>query len=193
MKPPPLPVHPDVIPEPRWPALVAVLALGGLFMSLHSDLVLGPQWLLPTTTGLLLIPTVITHRAGRHDLNRILGVAVTSVVTFGMVFAVFRLISLLPSHRQSPFDLLLSAAALWCTNILVFALWYWRLDAGGPHGRDAAPGHEAGAFLFPQMTVEGKTAVAGQGGRDGIPWSPRFIDYLFIAFNTSTAFSPTDV
>src|SRR3954466_12097706 len=119
MTQPARPVHPDVIPEPRWPALVAVLALGGLFMSLHSDLVLGPQWLLPATTGLLLIPTVITHRAGRHDLNRILGVAVTSVVTFGMGFAVFRLISLLPSHRQSSIDLLLSAASLWCTNILV--------------------------------------------------------------------------
>src|SRR3954466_11399513 len=103
MKPPPRPVHPDVIPEPRLPALVAVLALGGLFMSLHSDLVLGPQWLLPATTGVLLIPPGVTHRARRHDPKRILGVAVTSVVTFGMVFAVCLLISLLPSHRQSPF------------------------------------------------------------------------------------------
>ena len=188
MKPAPPRVHPDVIPEPRWPALVAVLALGGLFMSLHSDLVIGPRWLLPAITGLLLIPTVITHRAGRHDLNRRLGVAVTSVVTFGMVFAVFRLISGLPSHRQSPVDLLLSAASLWCTNILVFALWYWRLDAGGPHGRDARAGHSDGAFLFPQMTMSAEwKESAGQQA-----WSPAFLDYLFLAFNTSTAFSPTD-
>jgi uncharacterized membrane protein len=189
MKPaPPFWVHPDVVPEPRWPALVAVLALGGLFMSLHSDLVIGPQWLLPATTGVLLIPTVMTHRSGRHDLNRMFGVAVTSVVTFGMVFAVFRLISLLPSHRQSPVDLLLSAASLWCTNILVFALWYWRLDAGGPHGRDASVGHTDGAFLFPQMLMSAEMkASAGQQ-----TWSPAFMDYLFLAFNTSTAFSPTD-
>jgi uncharacterized membrane protein len=188
MKPTPLRVQPAIIPEPRWPALVAVLALGGLFMSLHSDLVFGPQWLLPATTGVLLIPTVLTHRAGRHDLNRRLGVAVTSVVTFGMVFAVFRLISGLPSHRQAPVDLLLSAASLWCTNILVFALWYWRLDAGGPHGRDARVGHSDGAFLFPQMTMstEWKESTGQQA------WSPRFLDYLFLAFNTSTAFSPTD-
>ena len=70
----------------------------------------------------------------------------------------------------------------------MFALWYWRLDAGGPHGRDARPGHAAGAFLFPQMTMlpEAK-AAAGQE-----TWSPNFLDYLFLAFNTSTAFSPTD-
>jgi uncharacterized membrane protein len=85
--------------------------------------------------------------------------------------------------------MLASAAALWVSNVLVFALWYWRLDGGGPHGRDARPGHTAGAFLFPQMTTEGMDAALAEGQR----WSPRFIDYLFIAFNTSTAFSPTDV
>ncbi|MCU1383472.1 MAG: hypothetical protein JWL71_2169 [Acidobacteria bacterium] len=180
--------HPDVVPEPRWPALVAVVAVGGLFMALHSDLVIGPRWLVPAATALLLVPTVLTHRAGRHDLNRIFGMMVTSVVTFGMVVAVVRLVSLLPSHRQSPVDLLLSAAALWFTNILVFALWYWRLDAGGPHGRDSRVGHTEGAFLFPQMTMlpEMKQSAGQQ------TWSPSFVDYLFLAFNTSTAFSPTD-
>jgi hypothetical protein len=70
----------------------------------------------------------------------------------------------------------------------VFALWYWRPDAGGPHKREVKAGHETGAFLFPQMTLEGPAAREA----DGRPWSPRFIDYLFLAFNTSTAFSPTD-
>jgi len=178
----------DVTPEPRWPALIAVVAVGGLFLALHSDLVIGPRWLLPAMTALLLVPTVVTHRVGRHDLNRILGLMVTSVVTFGMVFAVVRLVSELPSHRQSPVELLLSAAALWFTNILVFALWYWRLDAGGPHGRDARVGHTEGAFLFPQMTMlpEVKTSSRQE------TWSPEFVDYLFLAFTTSTAFSPTD-
>jgi len=84
---------------------------------------------------------------------------------------------------------LFSAASLWLTNILVFALWYWRLDAGGPHKRDERPGHTEGAFLFPQMTMS-KDALRQTGQR---LWSPNFIDYLFLAFNTSTAFSPTDV
>ena len=83
---------------------------------------------------------------------------------------------------------MLSATSLWTTNTLVFALWYWRLDAGGPHGRESRLGHSNGAFLFPQMTMLPQAkAAAGQE-----TWSPNVLDYLFLAFNTSTAFSPTD-
>ena len=85
-------------------------------------------------------------------------------------------------------DLLISAAALWITNILVFASWYWRLDAGGPRARELRGVHTDGAFLFPQMTLDlqAKREMGEQC------WSPGFVDYLFLAFNTSTAFSPTD-
>jgi hypothetical protein len=106
-----------------------------------------------------------------------------------MIASVALLIAALPSHKESPTQLLISAAALWTTNVLVFALWYWRLDAGGPHGRESRSGHPDGAFLFPQMTMPPEEKIAaGQH-----TWSPNFVDYLFIAFNTSTAFSPTDV
>jgi len=98
------------------------------------------------------------------------------------------LIRALPAHKESPTELLLSAVALWFTNILVFALWYWRLDAGGPHGRDSRAGHPDGAFLFPQMTMQ----PGSQADTEEPEWSPNFLDYLFLAFNTSTAFSPTD-
>ena len=75
--------------------------------------------------------------------------------------------------------------------MLVFALWYWRLDGGGPVRRDAVPGHTDGAFMFPQMTLD---HPPDQVGLDPLlfPWSPKFVDYLFLAFNTSTALSPTD-
>jgi hypothetical protein len=110
------------------------------------------------------------------------------VVTIELVAAVIRLVSALPSRRESPTALLFSATSIWTTNILVFALWYWRLDAGGPHARETREGHASGAFLFPQMTMSADAkAAAGQG-----MWSPKFLDYLFLAFNTSTAFSPTD-
>jgi hypothetical protein len=175
-------------PEPRWPALIAALAVGGLYLSLHSDLVVGPRWLLPVTAVGLLVPTVISHRLGRHHLDRLLGFTVTTVLTIGMIASVVRLITALPAHRLLPTDLLVSAASLWFTNVLVFALWYWRLDAGGPHGRDARPGHAEGAFLFPQMTMPPDLTIPG--GRHA--WSPNFFDYLFLAFNTSAAFSPTD-
>jgi len=175
-------------PEPRWPAVIAVLAVGGLYLALPTDLIFGPSWLFPAVIGVLIVPTVVSHRTGRHHIDRILGFIITSLVTIAMVVSVFLLIRALPLHRQSPPALLRSAALLWLTNILVFALWYWRLDAGGPHGRDARPGHFEGAFLFPQMTMPTQAKIAA-GQR---LWSPNFLDYLFLAFNTSTAFSPTD-
>lgn len=175
-------------PEPRWPALIAVVAVGGLYFALPSNLTIGPRWLFPAIIGVLLVPTVASHWAGHHHLDRILGFTVTSVVTVEMIVSVILLIRALPAHRESPTALLLSATCVWISNVLVFALWYWRLDAGGPHGRDARPGHTEGAFLFPQLTMlpEARAAAGLQ------TWSPNFLDYLFLAFNTSTAFSPTD-
>ena len=175
-------------PEPRWPALIAVLAVVCLDLALRSDLVVGPTWLLPGAVAGLMVPTVISHRLGRHHFDRALGFTITALVTLGLIASVSLLIAGLPSHRQSAGQLLASAVSLWVTNILVFALWYWRLDAGGPHGRDTRLQHEEGAFLFPQMTMspEVKKATLQHA------WSPNFLDYLFLAFNTSTAFSPTD-
>jgi uncharacterized membrane protein len=105
-----------------------------------------------------------------------------------MAWSLGLLVAYLPSHKQSPADLLRSAAALWVTNILVFAGWYWRLDGGGPRARELQGVHKDGAFLFPQMTLPQEVRV--RMGEDH--WSPNFVDYLFLAFNTSTAFSPTD-
>jgi hypothetical protein len=175
-------------PEPRWPALIAVVAVGGLYLALPAGLTIGPRWLFPAVIGTFLVPTVMSHRAGHHHLDRVLGLTVTSLVTIEMMVSVILLVLALPSHRESPTALLFSATLIWTSNILVFALWYWRLDAGGPHGRDARPGHATDAFLFPQMTLlQNAKGAAGQE-----MWSPNFLDYLFLAFNTSTAFSPTD-
>jgi uncharacterized membrane protein len=149
---------------------------------------IGPWWLFPAIVGPLLTPTVILHRAGYHTMDRWFGLATTAVVTFELVAALVRLVTALPSGRESPKALLLSAASIWLANLLVFALWYWRLDAGGPHGRDTRASHTSGAFLFPQMTMTPEAKSATGQNR----WSPNFLDYLFLAFNTSTAFSPTD-
>jgi uncharacterized membrane protein len=174
-------------PEPRWPALIAVLAVGGLYLALPAGLTMGPRTLFPTVVGGFLVATVILHRTRQHRLERISGFAVSALLTTQMIVSLMLLIGALPSHREPPTRLLLSATALWTTNILVFALWYWRLDAGGPHGRDSRRAHTAGAFLFPQMTIVTSAAPA-----DLRSWSPNFFDYLFLAFNASTAFSPTD-
>lgn len=176
--------------EPRWPVLVALLGTGALYAALPSFLVVGGlRWLLPTLVLLLLIPTEISHDRGQHQLNQMLGYVLNSVVTLGMIGSLALLINALPEHRVSPPQLLRSAAALWITNILIFASWYWRLDGGGPHERARTPGHTDGAFLFPQMTMDPEAKIAA-GEHE---WEPNFIDYLFLAFNTSTALSPTDV
>ena len=179
----------DYDPEPRWPAIIAVLAVGGLYMALPNELIAGPRWLFPSLVLALLIPGVVSYHTGRHRLNTLFGFTVDGVLTAGLIISVILLVGALPTHKETPEQLLLSAAALWITNILVFALWYWRLDAGGPNQRDARAGHEEGAFLFPQMTMTREALEQA----DQLSWSPNFIDYLFLAFNTSTAFSPTDV
>lgn len=174
--------------EPRWPAMLALFAVGGLRLALPESLSVGPAWLLIFVVGVLLIPTVWARYRGMYTTNKILGYVLTSVVTLDMVWSLYLLIAALPSHKELPQDLLRSAAALWLANILVFASWYWRLDAGGPHARELRGVHTDGAFLFPQMTLNQQ--AKRQMGEEC--WSPGFVDYLFLAFNTSTAFSPTD-
>ena len=183
------PSQPRPRPEPRWPALVALLAVGGLRLALPESLSIGPDWLLLAIVGVFSVPLVWAHVRGLNTLNRILGYIVTALVTADMVWSLGLLIAALPTHKEPPLDLLESAAALWFTNILVFASWYWRLDGGGPHVREVRGVHVDGAFLFPQMTLDPETrAVMCEQN-----WNPGFVDYLFVAFNTSTAFSPTDV
>ncbi|HUB17331.1 MAG TPA: hypothetical protein VL990_01770 [Acidobacteriaceae bacterium] len=135
------------------------------------------------------MPIVWAHWRGLNDLNRILGYLLSAIVTADMIWSLGLLIAALPAHKESPLDLLISASALWLTNILVFASWYWRLDGGGPAAREEQGVHTDGAFLFPQMTLDQQARIA-MGEQC---WNPGFIDYLFLAFNTSTAFSPTDV
>jgi uncharacterized membrane protein len=172
--------------EPRWPALVAILVVGGLNLAQPKSISFGPSWGLLVVIILLSIPTILTHRAQLDELNQMFGYLVAGVETFALVASVCALVSLLPKGTEAPIPLLKSAALLWITNIIVFALWYWRLDAGGPHKRDACDGHTRGAFLFPQMTLDDDSPAKQRN------WSPLFVDYLFLAFNTSTAFSPTD-
>jgi len=167
-----------------------MLAIGGLYSTLPPSLVGGaPRWLLAGIVIGLLIPILIFHYRGDHFVHQVLGYILNGVVTAAMIVSLVLLLTEVTEHQISPQRLLLSAATLWISNFLIFASWYWRLDAGGPHERARTRGHADGAFLFPQMTMppDAKIAAGEQY------WEPRFVDYLFLAFNTSTAFSPTDV
>ncbi len=169
--------------EPRWLAVIAMLASGLVYAALPSSLSVGPRWLLLVVIIAITISVAISHRVGHHAADRIIGYAASGILTLALIWSLGLLVAAIPKHDIDPKVLLRSAVALWVTNILVFALWYWRLDAGGPHEREKVLGHKEGAFLFPQMNL------AEASDPD---WSPNFVDYLFLAFNTSTALSPAD-
>jgi hypothetical protein len=169
--------------EPRWPAFIAMLAAAGVYLALPEPLSLGPSWGLLAVIALLMIPIVISARRGDHHITRVLTFIANGAITIAMIAALVHLVKGIPEHLETPKALLRSASALWLTNILIFALWYWKVDAGGPLSRELPNGMAKSAFLFPQM-VE-------RENRDP-SWVPNFVDYLFLAFNTSTAFSPTD-
>jgi hypothetical protein len=176
--------------EPLWPPFIAMVAIGGLYSTLPSSLVAGaPRWLLASIVTALLALILVFHYRGDHFIHQLLGYILNSVVTIALIISLGLLLTEVAEHQIAPQRLLISAAALWISNFLVFASWYWRLDGGGPHERARTPGHTDGAFLFPQMTMSPESRLAA--GEQN--WEPKFVDYLFLAFNTSTAFSPTDV
>jgi hypothetical protein len=170
------------IREPRWPAFLAMLAASGVFMALPEPLSVGPGWLLLAINAMLMVPIVISVYRRDDHITRWLTLIGLALITLAMIASLFFLVQGIPRHLETPQALLRSAITLWVTNILVFALWYWKLDASGPILRELPNGMAKSAFLFPQLNSE--NPVHG--------WVPNFVDYLFVAFNTSTAFSPTD-
>lgn len=160
-----------------------MIAAAGVYLALPEPLSIGPSWLLLMIIVLLMIPIVITDRRGKHKITRKLTFVANGIITIAMIASLILLVQGVPRHLEAPKSLLRSASALWVANILVFALWYWKLDGGGPLHRERPGGMARSSFLFPQ--------VADRECHDS-SWTPNFVDYLFLAFNTSTAFSPTD-
>lgn len=175
-------------PEPRWQAVLAFLAVGAIYLALPANLIVGPIWLLPTLLVGLLVPTVVSHRTGRQSLNRAVGILINGITTLALIGSVVLLVRALPSHKESPLELLRSGGLLWLTNVIVFTLWYWRLDGGGPTQRHEEKKFGSTSFVFPQMQVPHDERSQFACAR----WRPSFVDYLFVAFTQSSTFGPTD-
>jgi len=167
---------------PRWTISIGILLTGVIYLFLPDELTIGPDWALLVIELVLILPLWIFWVTG-HTLSyrttRLISFVLLGCVTAGLVTALFILILDLSNFKRG-FTLLRTGGLLWVLNILVFTLWYWDTDGGGPRKRHEA-NHEAVDLLFPQQ-VDGKS---GQ-------WAPDFIDYLFVAFTGATAFSPTD-
>jgi hypothetical protein len=151
-----------------------------------------PQWCVAALVCALLIAAVVTHYIHQPRMNEFFGYSILIVLTIAQIYSLGTLITALPRHAEIAKRLLESASVLWVTNVIVFAAWYWRVDAGGPNARDGRSAHVTGAFLFPQMAIvspgtNGKSMAEVEG------WRPQFVDYLALSFYTATAFSPTDV
>jgi hypothetical protein len=172
--------------ESRWPASIAVLVALLLYVSLPNRLHIGPVWIIPALELALLLPLSIT--AARHQYGarwrRMVAITLIAVLNVANALSLFLLVQVLLIHpgRATGARLLEGAAQLWFTNIIVFALWYWELDRGGPDDR-CTKEHPEPDFLFPQM---------GTPGAARPDWGPKFVDYLYIAFTNATAFSPAD-
>jgi uncharacterized membrane protein len=180
------PYPPPASPEPFWPAQLTVLTAIALQLLLPDRLAAGPRWLVPGMEAALLLGMfVVTPNQveDEHPRRRHIALGLTVFVTAANIYSLGALTHfLLHSHVKSGRELIVSGVLIWLTNFLIFALWYWEADRGGP-GRRAA-GHDGPPdFLFPQMTDDRIEPLA---------WRPRFIDYLYVSLTNATAFSPTD-
>src|SRR5262245_7286228 len=115
-------------PEPRWPALLAMLAVGGLYFALPEPLSPGPNWLVMVVVLALLTPAFVLHHLRWHATAQLLYYFGLGAVTLAMIGSLVLLVWRLPAHAETPKQLLISAASLWISNLLIFASWYWRLD-----------------------------------------------------------------
>jgi uncharacterized membrane protein len=171
---------------PFWePQLVVACAIA-LQLSLSEQVTVGPNWLLPSLEGGLLIGLVIASpnpnvRHSRFRRHVAIGM-IAFVSAANMASLVLLCHQLLHGGTKNGHALILSGIVLWCTNVLLFGLWYWEVDRGGPAARAQGERDQAD-FLFPQMT-EPKWAPPD--------WLPRLIDYLYVSLTNATAFSPTD-
>lgn len=167
----------------RWPATIAILLVGAAYLIIPDAYSVGPPWLALAGAVTLLIPLWTARARGRRRVAHLLGRVVIGAQTVAVGASALLLLARLTQGRTQALDLLRDAGLIWGANIVTFALWYWELDGGGPAERH--PGrHSSTDFAFPQQQQDDDGLVEG--------WSPGFVDYLFLAFNTSTAFSPTD-
>jgi len=173
--------------ESRWPALIAVAVAVALQLVLPNRVIqgLGNRALIPALEGALMVVLLIVnpgHISREESRLRIVGIALIALISVANFVSLTELIhALLYGARTTGRPLVYASVPIWLTNVIVFGLWYWELDRGGPAERET-PEHRRPDFLFPQMSVPGTSPG----------WGPKFFDYFYTSFTNATAFSPTD-
>ena len=188
--------------SPLWPT-AAIIGAAGLYADLPSRFIAGSsagafsvvRWVVPALTVVLLLALLASVPEGPiarslgwlpHQVRvtrRWLSIGTIAIVSAANSASIILLVHLLLNGAHANASLLLRAAVhMWVTNVLLFGLWFWQLDGGGPLDRPKGAPHERD-FLFPQQT-EPALLVGG--------WQPKFLDYLYVSFTNASAFSPTD-
>jgi uncharacterized membrane protein len=186
--------------SPLWPS-AALVTSAVLYADLPTRFIAGPsagafsvvRWVVPGLTVLVLavllasVPrswltrTLGLHGHRLHLTRRWLSLATIATVSAANAASIVLLVHLLVNGAHANAPILLRAAVhMWVVNVLLFALWYWQLDGGGPAAMCSPADRD---FRFPQQTDEALLA----GG-----WKPLFLDYLYVSFTNAAAFSPTD-
>jgi hypothetical protein len=172
--------------DPFWPAQLTVAFAIAIQFFLPAKLTLGPAWLLPAAEGVLLLGLVVAtpHPDIKHSpLRRQMAITLIGLVSAVNLVSLYLLAHFLTKGGKTDGRALIDAGiALWVTNVLVFGLWYWEMDRGGPVTRALEP-EAPPDFLFVQMQ-EPHHAPEG--------WMPGYLDYMYTSFTNATAFSPTD-
>jgi hypothetical protein len=185
-------LYDTVVGESRIPLTIALIGAIALQLLLPKSIVIiHERWLLPSLQGAALLALIIGNplRLNRESsILRVISLILLGAIAFDDIVGIVRLVNLLLNgnaaitHDLSGQSLIRVAVVIWLTNVIVFALAYFELDQGGPFKRLHGEGRPD--FMFPQQTDDLKQTWAG--------WRPTFIDYLFVSFTNSTAFSPTD-
>ena len=173
--------------EPRVQVTIGVFVAIALMLALPARVANHPRWVLPGVAAVLLL-AVFVAKSGRFErraaLVRGVSLALIAVLSLSNATSAGRLIVDLVRGEgvRDPARLLLTGAAIWLTNVIVFGLWYWEFDRGGPVARAVAT-QPYPDFVFPQMTSPDLASPE---------WEPGFVDYLYVSFTNALAFSPTD-
>lgn len=184
--------------EARLPGALAVLVAVLLYAVLPQRFIVGPRYLLPILTGLLLVPLLVvnprrftrqTRLSRTFSLAVVLVIAAANLVSLGML-----LHALLNATANQGRSLLIAAAQIWLTNIIVFGLAFWEMDRGGPVARSQLSRAQLPPADFRFCQDEDAETVTEVAVRSSVRsnWIPTFVDYLYVSVTNSVAFSPTD-
>lgn len=178
------------------PLVLTLLVAIALQAVLPSRFTFHPRWVLPLLSTSILVAVALFHgRIGSSGWRideyspKVRAVTITLIVVITVantISAVRLVVGILAGSDNGHADqLLLSGAAIWITNVVVFALWYWEFDRTSPGHRAEGTGAQAPDMVFPQMMNADDLNAPG--------WFPTFTDYLYLSFTNGAAFSPTDV